>query len=201
MKLITVLRIAALAGTCSLQAQVDQAGQTVFIYVSNRSGAPQSVTYNAQMIAGKMFGAIGVNNIKWQSGAPSSSGVEDTHPIILTITDHTPDRFYPGELASALPFEGVHIRILYDRLGAAVNLPNMGSILLAHVMAHEIGHMLQGVARHSASGLMRARWTHEDYLAMQSGELRFDPFDVKLIQNGLKNRIARLTRIAVAATQ
>jgi hypothetical protein len=59
--------------------------------------------------------------------------------------------------------------------------------------------MLQGVARHSPSGVMRAHWKHEDYLAMQRGDLWFDTFDVKLIHDGLTGRASRLALRAVAA--
>ena len=34
--------------------------------------------------------------------------------------------------------------------------------ILGHILAHEIVHMLQGVARHSNTGLMKARWDTED---------------------------------------
>ena len=104
-------------------------------------------------------------------------------PLIIIITDRTPERFYPDVLAAAQPFEGVHILILNDRLTQFSPSPTEAAKLLAHVMAHEITHMLQSVDRHSASGIMRAHWTHEDYVAMQHGAPRFDPFDIELIRH------------------
>jgi hypothetical protein len=35
---------------------------------------------------------------------------------------------------------------------------------------------------------MRARWTHDDYIAMQRRELRFEPFDIELLRHGLAAR-------------
>ena len=39
-------------------------------------------------------------------------------------------------------------------------------MLLAYIFAHEIAHALQGVGRHSKSGIMKAEWTIDDYRAM-----------------------------------
>jgi hypothetical protein len=50
------------------------------------------------------------------------------------------------------------------------------------VLVHEITHILQGVDRHSESGIMKAQWTIDDYRAMASKPLSFTPLDVKLIQ-------------------
>jgi hypothetical protein len=58
-------------------------------------------------------------------------------------------------------------------------------VVLAHVLIHEITHMLQGVARHSESGVMKSQWTAEDQRAMASKPLPFTPLDVELIQHGL----------------
>jgi hypothetical protein len=194
MKLSTALAI-AVAGEFLLSAQVYETGHTIAIYLTNRSSAPQRITSNAQDIASKMFKDLGVH-LNWQIGTPSAYTIETTRPLVLTITDHTPEDFRRGELASSLPFEGVHIRILYDRLVEGA-LGNTSSIVLAHVMAHEIGHALQRTDRHSTTGIMKARWKHEDYLAMQDGALDFQPIDVQLIHNGLANRAVRLAQEAV----
>jgi hypothetical protein len=66
--------------------------------------------------------------------------------------------------------------------------------LLAHVMTHEITHVLEGINRHSETGMMKGQWTETDYRAMAAG-LRFAPVDVALIHDGLAKR----TRLADAA--
>jgi len=45
--------------------------------------------------------------------------------------------------------------------------------LLAHVMAHELGHALMRSDMHCASGLMRANWDHSELLMIAHGQLRF----------------------------
>ena len=38
--------------------------------------------------------------------------------------------------------------------------------VLGHVLAHQVTHVLQGIARHSAEGLMAALWSTEDVRRM-----------------------------------
>jgi hypothetical protein len=60
--------------------------------------------------------------------------------------------------------------------------------LLAHVIAHEIAHVLEGIDRHCAEGVMKAVWSERDYERMRRGPLPFAPEDVDLMHNGLLRR-------------
>ena len=62
---------------------------------------------------------------------------------MIRITSDTPASRIAGGLAFALPYEGVHIQIFYDRVRAAE--PLLPQVALAHVLAHEITHVLQGI--------------------------------------------------------
>ena len=97
----------------------------------------------------------------------------------------------PGALAYALPFEGVHICVFYDRIQASG--PAVESVLLGHVLAHEIGHILEGVPNHEQSGLMKAQWTTEEQRSMKYARMMFTSADVNLIHQGLTQRALRTT--------
>ncbi|HLG97758.1 MAG TPA: hypothetical protein VKX49_15695 [Bryobacteraceae bacterium] len=84
-------------------------------------------------------------------------------------------------IAYAMPFEGTHVRVFYDRIA---HMPNRSAVL-AYVFVHELTHMLQGIARHSATGIMKARWTTSDIDKMGCQHLAFTPLDIDLIQRGL----------------
>jgi hypothetical protein len=60
------------------------------------------------------------------------------------------------------------------------------------VLAHEIGHVLQGIERHSETGVMMAKWTSEDYKQMVVKPLAFTEEDVILIHNGMEGRAVQL---------
>jgi predicted metalloendopeptidase len=53
---------------------------------------------------------------------------------------------------------------------------------LGHILAHEIGHVLENVARHSDTGLMQANWTRDDISMMIWAGLPFAPEDKALIR-------------------
>ena len=57
-------------------------------------------------------------------------------------------------LAYALPFEGTHIVVFYDRVEECVRA-DLFPTLLAYVLVHEITHILQEITRHSATGIMK----------------------------------------------
>ena len=91
----------------------------------------------------------------------------------------------PHILAYATLEEAPHVVVLYDRFNAHSVGPRSTSVLLGHVMAHEITHILQGIPRHSPTGLMKAHWSAGDLRRMMSTPLAFGPNDVELIQLGL----------------
>jgi hypothetical protein len=67
--------------------------------------------------------------------------------------------------------------------------------LLAHVLVHEITHLLEGIDRHSESGVMKAHWSSDDTLEMAWKPLAFTEEDKYLIHRGLKLRAAELAAV------
>ncbi len=66
-------------------------------------------------------------------------------------------------------------------------------------MVHEITHILQRIDRHSAEGIMNARWTRQERSALERRPLQFTDEDVRLIYRGMDARDARLVGQALAA--
>lgn len=105
---------------------------------------------------------------------------------MLSFTSNTPEKFSPNIFAYALVFEGVHIRIFVDHVAnRAHRATPLATYLLAHVMVHEITHMLEGVNDHSPEGIMKATWTEADIKGMVAKPLSFTPADIRLIRAGL----------------
>jgi phage terminase large subunit GpA-like protein len=99
-------------------------------------------------------------------------------------------RTYARAAASvyALPFEGTHIVVFYDRVknDRVKNRPGYASAVLGHVIAHEVTHILQGATWHSETGIMKAQWSGEDFQKMDWKPLQFTDEDIMRIQRGLK---------------
>jgi hypothetical protein len=145
---------------------------------------PTSEVVRAEGQASQMFAAIGVK-LDWSC---RKSGLQQA--IVISLAARTPDNRKDGELAYALPYQGSHIVILYDRVRKMQ--PNYVPAVLAHVLVHEVTHILQGFPRHSESGVMKAQWDSSDFTQMTWKPLPFAEDDVDLIQRGLDARDARL---------
>jgi hypothetical protein len=138
----------------------------------------------AEKTASHMFEEVGVK-VEW-SHYPRPCPAEK-HVIVVSLSYDTPETQRPNAWAYALPYEGTHIVVFYDRIQKRV-VPARVPILLAHVLVHEITHILQGVVRHSSSGVMKARWDSGDFFEMARKSLGFTKLDVVLIRRGLEAR-------------
>jgi len=181
------MRLTAMLAMTVAVAMICEAGQNkkqhVTVFVENEANVPQDVKDRAEELAACMFASVGVT-IDWRNGGPSASFSE--RAIVIRLARNTPNTEKPGALAYAMPQEGVHIVVFWDRMEFGL----IRNELLAHVMVHEITHILEGVCRHSESGIMRAQWTDNDHKVMKTHPLPFAPDDVELIQRGLANRNA-----------
>jgi hypothetical protein len=178
---MNITQIVAIAAVFSGSVQ---AKQNVTVYVQDGERVPGQTLARAEGLAGTMFAKAGVR-INWRVGRPKGEA------ITVRMSDvHSAD--HPGALAFALPYEGVHITVFYDRIHKEF-APDLAPALLAHVLVHEITHVIQGIDRHSETGVMKAHWTAADYTDMRARPLPFTDWDIELIQKGLASRGVRLS--------
>ena len=147
----------------------------VYFHHGNKSAA---IVGSAEAQAQRMLASVGIS-VAWRLGTPNYDGRAEV--IEAVLGERTAEDFRPGSLAFAtLGLQaGTRIEILYDRVqasGPAVATPS----ILAHVLVHEITHVLEGVSRHSESGVMKAHWDADDFRHMHS-RLRFAAEDIQLI--------------------
>jgi hypothetical protein len=181
MKIAAMTLMAAMVGVA---AEPRQSQQKLTVYLRDNAAVPLTVRVSALNLANQMFATIGIH-MDWHSGEPPRTS--STRLIGIELAAHTPPNLLPGALAYAIPYEGVHIRVFYDRIEGEV-VPSLRTVLLAHVLVHEIAHILQGIDRHSDSGVMKALWTRQDHFQMGVGPLPFTPQDVLLIHLGMASR-------------
>ena len=143
----------------------------------------------AATLTNQMFVAIRVV-LRWHE--PQLCPARAAAPVFLTFAIHTPEAYFRGALGVALPLEGSHAWVFYDRAQRAARDDTGLTALLAHVMAHEIAHVLQGTTRHSENGILKAHWSDTDSARMAYFPLMFTREDGILIHKGLEERRARL---------
>lgn len=174
-----------------------QAGGRIQVYLENNS-APADVVGIAEGISSRMFAAAGVE-VEWRITKPGRRDASRAdRAIVIGFEDQTRGGLHPGALAYALPFEGQHIVVMYERIKAASrDNPALRPTILAHVLTHEIAHILQGVVRHSAAGIMKVRWEPHDYFDMARHPLPFTPEDVDLIRRGCRRaQISQISQVS-----
>jgi hypothetical protein len=177
MKLTAMMLIIGAVG----YAQSDAIDRKVTVCTEGDAAA-LGAALRAQTLVSKMFAEIGVT-IEWRYGlrnCPAES-------IRVSLSRSTATTLKPGALAYALPYEGTHIEVFYDRISKNWELAMVPAVL-GHVLVHEITHILEGFSRHSAYGVMKAHWDERDYFLMKRKPLAFAPEDLDLIYRGLTAR-------------
>ena len=148
------------------------------ICVEHRALVSNFVLARAQTVVNAVFSDADIQ-VEW---LPSRLCMNPLDQLIRIEMDSTaPSRFSPETMAYALPYSamGTTIHIFCDRvLGDHRDMP---AEMLGHVIAHEIGHILEGIARHSPEGLMKPHWNLQDYWRMKKRRLFFAPLDVELM--------------------
>jgi hypothetical protein len=144
----------------------------------------------AKSVADGVFGRIGVR-VRWR--ATESCPEKAIH---IALSTNTPVNQHAGAFAYALPYQGTSVVVFADRVANAVDI-RTAPCLLGYVVVHEMVHIIQGVVRHSDRGVMKARWTTDDYRQMEWRQLGFTREDVELILAGLSGRAAGLPPPAI----
>ena len=94
---------------------------------------------------------------------------------------------------AAIPEAGV-ARIFFHRVRKLVARTSKHTarasvaVVLGHVMAHEVGHLLLGHNSHSPDGIMHVPWDQDELVMALQGRLLFDRAQVKQIQAGVAER-------------
>ena len=152
--------------------------QTITAYVDSQVVIAPSHLCIAEGRASQLFSPAGVQ-VKWRHSQPPSDALDTRRAVVINIISGQPSDNNPNALAQALPYEGVHVTIYYQRLQET--MPEDPQVLLAYVLVHEITHLLQGIAHHSAIGVMKAKWDRKDNSEMQRGRLLLSEQDIALM--------------------
>jgi hypothetical protein len=96
--------------------------------------------------------------------------------IALEIIASVPTSLKSTILGTAVPLarEGLNVRVFDDHIrDAAFKWNRSYAVLLAHAIAHEIGHVLLRSGEHSSKGLMSGSWGDYEYDWISRGIMLF----------------------------
>jgi hypothetical protein len=186
MKILGWITITAITAANSLAGEDGPARERKVMICMDPSADGMEIR-SAQRLASKVFARIH-EGVDWRELHTCPVG---GNAVQINLSYQTPERQLPGALAYALPYEGSHIVVFYDRLRKSD--PNQIICSLAYVLVHEVTHILEGITRHSKRGIMKAQWDRNDRFEIALGRLGFAPEDADLIQRGLDARLSAPT--------
>jgi hypothetical protein len=186
---------AACASNASAGDRVEPTWYRVNVHVHSAVAVPAPLLWQSEEGASNILAKTGVQ-LTWRVKRPplAVNGVAEcgsqpaTRNLSMEFIAEAPRNFTYTALAMAMPLgdSGVRIVIFYDRVSILLREHRSHQVtILSYVLAHEVMHILQGVAHHSQTGLMRARWTARDFAEMYNWGLNFTPEDVQLIPRAL----------------
>jgi hypothetical protein len=183
---LTVVMAIGLTGTARTASAQSGDPFTVLVHVTNHAEIPQGVLTQALAEASRIYGGIGVK-LGWSESAATyhfmiritskpftGSGVMDHHT--LGATPGTKQA--RGTLAYA--FYNSIERLAW---GSGTDV----GVILGHVIAHELGHLLLPHDSHTMLGVMGSRWDGAQVNGAKTGELTFTRDQAKAIRQRLQN--------------
>jgi hypothetical protein len=147
-----------------------------------------TLTAGAKQTASAVFREAGVT-IAWKRPGPRGSTVPQTS-LPIELVEGVPEERLPAALAVSYPYADCSkgVTVYLDRIRSVAPDVTRESAMLAYVLVHEITHVIQGVSRHSQTGVMKARWSEQDRAAIFERRLGFEDQDLQLIRRGLATR-------------
>jgi hypothetical protein len=197
LSLLMLANASGAAHTSPLTPNNERVAITIGVY--NYAHAKSDLLFEAQQTAAAILLKAGVG-ASWLSCPTDHASTRIPACAATADPTHLTLRILPDSMSSRLRLvskdmigfaaigEGLSCNawILYDRARdfAARRQLTLAS-LLGSAIAHELGHLLLGDSFHSKAGLMRARWSGKDFLAMERDELVFSVAETERIQRAV----------------
>jgi hypothetical protein len=141
------------------------AAERVLIRTYDNYGLTPAATTTAHSVAGGILANAGLQAV-WRDCSTGCAEPLAPGELLVRIVA-APDGVVAQSLGCALvnlqDESGALATVYADRIGRLAARTGVdAATLLGRAIAHEIGHLLLGTARHSAAGLMRALWSDRE---------------------------------------
>jgi hypothetical protein len=187
---------------CEMRVKGAELRIPITIRIYNNAGVPLQRLQAAQQTAARILGGVGVEP-QWRdcrtSRGPSARAADTCRNALgsleLIVRIVSAPRGWKDPAAFAYSLVDGAIRrgtvstVFADRIDAsAARVSIDAGVLLARVLAHELGHLLLGTNAHAAHGLMRARWEDDELTRNVTRDWEFSPSEEASIQRVLPVR-------------
>ncbi len=190
----------------SLSAQVEfPQRRSITVRVYDYASIDESLLVQARAVAASLLSEVGVDS-RWEQCRTSEAGEN-----VDTSCQHRADetvlqlRIQPNRAAKKLKLTrcamgyavpppdqyGVIAGVFLERVRSVARSEGRDlHVMLGHVMAHELGHLLMGSSEHDGRGIMRRRWNSRDLLHAARGNFGFNSVQGALMRRQADDRVA-----------
>ena len=176
--------------------------QILTVSVYNDAGVAPETVKDAEVVASRIFEASRIH-VEWLNCFVLESGGPGAHCDRDVSRGHLQVRIgrHSVNLRDSIlgisylsdDGEGSQADIFYEQIQAlSPETSAKPDVMLGHVMAHEIGHLLLGTNSHSLSGIMIARWHKQEIARASNGMMHFDESQAECMAERLSDAIARM---------
>jgi hypothetical protein len=185
-----LILVIGLAGLGCPAAAAPRPSLKIVLHVCDDDSVPPNVVSRAKAEVSRIYREAGVD-IAWSSDPQltlvilSRERTDELTVVTTALGGAVGTREYRGRVAYVFYNRVVRVARMYldtSRRRGAYDTDYV--IVLAHAMAHEIGHLLLPYG-HSATGLMRADWDAKDMRLAVHGRLNFTGEQAGLIRTRL----------------
>ncbi len=196
----------ALCGSQGKDGNPYKLEQSVFVYTY--AEVPANSLERAKREAARIFRQAGVEIIWRDCPLPMSADSRNLPceqfigpaTLILRIVprfEYVPGMTNKQTLGSSVGnMATISYQWVKDEAASGVATP---SEILGPAIAHELGHLLMARRGHSSAGIMRPRWSREDFQRSPLGAFTFSPGEADLIRAGTRLRaLAQAGRVQLS---
>jgi hypothetical protein len=197
----------ALSAVLATSLGASEPGSKVTVFVYNYAAVPPEVLALTEAEASRIYQQVGIE-IQWLD-CPLSPGAAGQFPACQVPPG--PTRLALRMLSQSM---AERLRQAQDSFGFAL-YPDDGSfaivanvfahdaeqlanrrgmrqgVILGHLVAHELGHLLLGAGSHSPSGIMHVPWHIKELAIIAQGLMMFTPQQAERMQTNIRARAAR----------
>jgi hypothetical protein len=186
--------LAVLIGSQRAAAAESPQSMTVGVLLLNQAEVAPEVVARAKAEAARIYHGLGIM-LRW-TDADESGDYRFTVKIVTTaIAGKGIDGRAMGVAAGTKDKRGTLAYAFYGRIKDVTRTIGADTgLILGHVIAHEIGHLLLPYDAHAKTGLMRGSWDQEQAHRAATGLLTFTPDEAALIRRRMENVTATTAR-------
>ena len=190
---IAMVVVAELFGVSATATADSVEPLTIVLTVLNQAQVPERILSRAKAECDRIYRALGVTLI-WSDTIDSSARPQMSVNIVskpfgarLTIPDSLAIKVADARVLGVAPGykerRDLTVWAFYERIeDTAILLALDSGLLLGHIIAHEMGHVLLPDNSHSQTGLMRAAWDKSQAATAVTSNVRFTPGESALIR-------------------